>query len=315
MKTSKKIIFFGNERLATGVTTQLPVLTSLLLNGYDIKAIILTPAISNPSRNTKTLEIINFATSRGIQILNYRKNDAAFIKHVESLKTEIAILVAFGQIVPTSIIDLFPKGIINLHPSLLPLHRGPTPIESTIIKGERKTGISLIKLVAEMDAGPIYRQVATSISATIDKQALADQLGNIGATELVKVLPLIINDRLVPTSQTGLASYDKKLSTASSQLDFKKPAIEIERQIRAYAGWPKSKLTINNVPITITKAHTAKIHTTTVGGLILVNNYLAIETSDGVLVIDKLIPAGAKEMSSPDFMRGRKINLLRSLTT
>jgi len=313
MTKSKKIIFFGNERLATGIKTSLPIITSLVKNGYAISAIIITPIKPSLSRKSNVLEIVEFAKQNSIPVIEYNKQDPDLIPKLKSFEVKLAVLAAFGQIISKSTLDIFPQGIINLHPSILPMHRGPTPIESTILNGELVTGVSLIRLVPEMDAGPIYMQTSLPISQNITKQDLADQLGNLGAIEMTKILPLIINDKLSATAQTGQPTYDQKITKEMANLDFNKPAIELERQIRAYEGWPRSKFMVNNQSLTVTQAHVINVPTSKEGSLVMVNGHLGIETSNGILVIEKLIPAGSKEMSSSDFIKGRKIDFMRTI--
>lgn len=305
---SKKILFFGNERLATGVTTKTPVIKSLLKAGYEIAAIIIAPLKDNPSRSKRQLEIVQVAQEHAIPLLEIDslKNELDSLKQYNAT---IGILVAYGKIVPQSIIDMLPKGIINLHPSLLPKHRGPTPVESVILAGETLTGVSLMQLVAAMDAGPVYDQVNLEINGRMDKQQLADQLGAIGAERLIKLLPAILSGQAIPKAQDdNTATYDHKISQDNAKLDFTKPADLLVREVTAFYGWPRSRAIINNQPVVITQAHAlSDLSTSQPGKIWLQDNNWGFETSDGVLIIDKLIPAGGKEMSGADYLRGHTV--------
>jgi len=301
---SKTILFFGNEQLATGVTTTTPILKALVLNGYTIAAIVTTPSIILPSRKHKVMEVEEFARQHDIPLLKLTKLNLAIDK-LKSFQADIGILAAFGLIVPSEIIDIFPYGIINIHPSLLPSHRGPTPIESPILAGETKTGVSLMKLVPKLDAGPIYDQQEINLTDQQSKQDLADKLGQLGAARLIKILPRIFDDSLKPFKQNDKkASYDQKIDRAQAILDFNKPAEILEREIRAFHGWPRSKTYINKDLIIITQAHVLTAPTTKPGKLIIKNNQLGFETSKNILIIDKLIPASSREMSASDYLRG-----------
>jgi len=304
---SKTILFFGNERLATGVTTNTPVLKALVLNGYKIVGIVVTPIKTRPSRKARTLEVSDFATKHKIPLLELT-NLKTNLEELRNFPADIGVLVAYGQIIPKEVISLFPKGIVNLHPSLLPKHRGPTPIESTILQGETQTGISLMSLTEKMDAGPIYDQASIAITPDDSKQTLADKLGSLGASRLTKLLPDILSSQLKPVEQKPLGiSYDKKLTQEMSLLDFTKPARVLESEIRAFYNWPRSKTSLNNIPAIITKAHVAKQSITQPGRLVKKDNCLAIETSKDLLVIDQLIVAGSKEMPSSDYLRGHPL--------
>ena len=123
------LVFFGNERLATGVATTAPTLQALIEEGYRIGAVVVAQNEARPSRKYRALEIEQVAGKHGIPVIAPPKlKDKDAIKELASHGAEAAVLVAYGKIVPLDVLDFFPKGIINIHPSLLPKHRGPTPI-------------------------------------------------------------------------------------------------------------------------------------------------------------------------------------------
>jgi methionyl-tRNA formyltransferase len=298
-----KLLFFGNERLATGVTTTAPTLKALIDEGYEIAAVVVAQSEGRPSRKERRLEVAEIAEEHNIPLINpnplYEAKDA-----LAKFGAEAAVLVAYGRIIPQEVIDIFPKGIINIHPSLLPRHRGSTPIESVILRGEKETGVSLMKLVTKMDAGPVFAQETVLLRGNETKQALADQLLNIGKDMLLQYLPDILNDKLKPSNQdNALATKDSQISKQDSELDFEKPAIELERQVRAHAGWPRSRALIGTTEIIITGAHAEDV-SGLAGTLWLDGDKLAIHCSEGTLVIDTLIPPGRKEMTGQAFLSG-----------
>lgn len=305
---SKRILFFGNERLATGVTTKLPIIRSLLDASFDIAAVIITSQTSSISRKPRMLEIANFATDNRIQLLSIdRLKDN--IDRLKEYDADAAVLAAFGKIVPREVIDIFPSGIINIHPSLLPKHRGPTPIESPILMGETETGVSLMKLSPVMDAGPIFDQKKVELKTNQTKQELADSLGKLGGERLATLLPDILEGRIELVEQLeSEATYDNKIGPNDGILDFNKPAIELERQIRAYAGWPRSKTIINNQPVIITKAQVLAYQATNSPGTIWhEGNRFGFETVMGILEVERVIPASSKEMTAADYLRGHSL--------
>ena len=307
MTPSKTILFFGNERLATGVTTDTPIIKALVSNGYKVVAVV-NPSLrsNNPSRKVRKSEIAEQATKFNIPLLEFEQLSSA-LPQLKSLNAQAGILAAYGKIVPQAVIDLFEFGIINVHPSLLPLHRGPTPIESVMLAGESQTGVSLMQLVSTMDAGPIYDQVSLKLTGKEEKQQLADRLGKLGAERLITVLPQIFAGTLKPLAQSGSVSYDKRLEAALGHLDLNMPAIALERAIRAFKGWPRSRITINSQPVIITAAHVISGEQEVPGQIKLVAGSLAFTTAQDLLVIDRLIPAGGKEMSSKAYLQGRPL--------
>ena len=302
----KKIVFFGNERLATGVTTDTPVLKALLENGYEVPAVVVAQSDATPSRKGRPLEIIEVAKAHNIQVLSPSK-PADIIEQIKSLGADAAILVAYGKILPQSVIDIFPAGIINLHPSLLPKHRGPTPIESVILNGETETGISLMKLTSDMDSGPVYAQETVSLTGKEPKQELADQFGSRGAELMIQHVPAILDGSLSPTEQNNAeATYDKLLEKSDAQLDFHKPAQQLANEVRAFSGWPRSRTKLGTTEVIVTKASAAEA-SGKVGSVWRDSKQLGVFTADGVLIIDNLIPVGKQEMTGEAFLAGYQI--------
>lgn len=308
-KTSKPIVFFGNERLATGVETTAPTLTSLINADYNIVAVVASNDVS-ASRKQRDLEVAEVAKAYDIPVFLPKK--LSEIRDIlKQLNAEAGVLVAYGKMVPQSIIDIFPRGIINIHPSLLPLHRGPTPVESVILNGEQVTGVSLMGLVKEMDAGPIYAQQRFALTGKESKQQLADALLKMGGDMLLNTLSGILESNIEPTPQNGpRVTYDRLISKKDGELGWQKPAEQLAREIRAYAVWPGSYTKLAGKDVIITKAHVKKIaqDQTSKPGAIEINKDgdILITTSDGILVIDSLKPAGKKEMPATAFVAGHR---------
>lgn len=311
-KTSRPIVFFGNERLATGANTTAPTLTRLIEEGYDVKAVVASNDFS-ASRKQRILEVAEVAQKHNIPLL-LPKNLKEISEELRALKAEIGVLVAYGKMVPQSVIDIFPYGIVNIHPSLLPLHRGPTPIESVILRGEQQTGVSLMKLVKAMDAGPVYDQKTVSLKGTESKQQLADTLLKIGSESLLSVLPAILESNIEPKPQNdSMATYDNLIDKKAGYIDWQKPAIQLEREIRAYATWPGSRTTLAGKEVIITRAHVdSELKTdTNPGNIKIINGTIAVSTKNGTLIIECLKPAGKPEMAASAFIAGHKQRLIQ----
>jgi methionyl-tRNA formyltransferase len=303
--TSKPILFFGNERLATGLGTSAPALRALIGAGYNVAAVVVAQHEMSKSRKSRPLEVGLIAAEHNIPLLSPEHLREA-VEELKSYGAEAAVLAAYGKIVPKQILDLFPLGIINIHPSLLPAHRGSTPIESAILNDEPATGVSLMKLAPEMDAGPVYIQDSLLLTGDETKQDLADQLSQMGADLLLANLPAILDGSLQPTEQdSDFVTIDQMISKDAAILVWQLPAAVLVRQIRAYAGWPRSHCTIGTQQVIITAAHVG-LGEGTPGTIHLANKQIGMQTSEGVVVIDSLIPAGRKEMSGAAFLAGYK---------
>ncbi len=298
MTMSKRLVFFGNERLVSGLQrSNTPLLLGLIERGYDIAAVVVnnTEAVS---RNSRALEVAEVASAHNIPVLSPNK-PADIIDELKNMNADAAILSAYGRIIPQRVIDVFsPIGIINIHPSLLPRHRGSTPIETTILDGDTTVGVSIMQLSAGMDEGPVYGQVSVDLTGNETKFDLYDILSTKGAALLFDLLPLILEGSLLPTPQSADGvSYTTQVSKNDSFVDpTTESASAIERKIRAYLSFPKTKLHYagNDVILTAAKVVDATIE-----------NKLCIPCADNTtLLIAELQAPNGKRMSGSAYLRG-----------
>jgi methionyl-tRNA formyltransferase len=299
MNKSKKLIFFGNERLATGLShTNTPTIKALINEGYEVTAVVCNYTESR-SRSARKLEIAEVAKAHNIPIM--LPTHLLDIKHdIKELDAEFGVLVAYGRIIPREIIDLFPKGIINIHPSLLPKYRGPIPVEQAILDGATESGTSIMRLVAEMDAGPLYAQNKTQLKGKETKAELADNLLSAGADLLIKHLPRILeNPQDFKVQDESKATYTKLIGKEDGEISWDKPAEHIEREIRAFSGWPKSRTKLFDKPVIITKARVVKDSG---------DGDLVIECQSGWLEIQELTAPSGRSMGGAEFLRGYSKN-------
>jgi methionyl-tRNA formyltransferase len=305
-KMSKKILFFGNERLATGVTTAAPTLQALINAGYEVAAVVVAQGEIGKSRKPRDLEVARIAEGQGIPVIGPAKLDEAK-DDIKKYGAEAAVLVAYGKIVPQAVIDLFPGGIINIHPSLLPKHRGPTPIEGVILEGTTETGVSLMRLTSQMDAGPVYDQQKVELRGDETKQFIADQLLDLGKDMLLERLPAILDGSLGGREQDDEhATYDTKITKEDTELDFvRKDAVRLAREVRAFAGWPRSRAMIGTTEVIVTEAHAENFNGTP-GTMWLQPKRLGMHCKEGTLMIEKLLLPGKKEMPAQAFLAGYK---------
>lgn len=302
MKKSKTVVFFGNERLATGVTTSCSTLKALIQNDYKVAAIVLHNE-SSTSRKQRKLEILEIAKDHQIPVLSPKKLSDIHTD-LKELNAAAGVLVAFGKIIPQDTIDIFPCGIVNIHPSKLPLHRGPTPIESIILNGETETAISVMKLTKEMDAGPVFAQRTISVPSDISKQAFADTASEIGSKMIVQYLPDIIDGSLQPKEQDhSQASYDQLIKKSDGEIDWSLPAQVIERQIRAYKTWPKSSTKLGQHNLIISSVDVVKT-SGAAGEYLTDKNSLTVYCGEDALSIKAVQPVNKKEMPIQAFLSG-----------
>jgi methionyl-tRNA formyltransferase len=296
MKKLSKLVFFGNERLATGVDTDVPALRALFKASYEVCAVVASHS-EGVSRNRRGLEIVEVAHAYHIPVLIPETLDEVKPR-LEAYGADAGILIAFGKIIPPQVIDIFPKGIINIHPSLLPKLRGPTPVETAILDGLEETGVSLMKITPKMDAGPVYRQAALTLKGTENKPELAKKLLDLGSKLLAENLEAILDGTLEPIPQDeSAATYTKMLSKQAGLTDFKEPAKVIERKVRAFLGFPRTRAAVHGQEIVITKSRVAAD---------IKAGQLVMKCEPGYLEIQELIGPSGRTMSGTDFLRGYK---------
>ncbi|MBC7512654.1 methionyl-tRNA formyltransferase [Candidatus Saccharibacteria bacterium] len=293
---SRSIIFFGNERLVSGLTgTDTPVLKALIAAGYDIKAVVANDA-GTKSRKQKVLEVAELAKANNIPVHTpHRPMD--IYDELAAYNADAGVLVAYGRIVPQKLIDLFPFGIINIHPSLLPKYRGPSPIESAIANGDVSTGVSIMALSAKMDAGPVYHQVEYHLPQYETAPDLSQKLASLAATELIAALPNIFNRTLLATEQDESGStYCQLITKQDARLSpHTQTAEQAERLVRAYKAFPRARLTVAGHDLILVTAHIAEQS----------NGPLDVEFSGGTfLCIDELVAPSGKTMSAEAFAKG-----------
>ena len=287
------IIFFGTEDFSA-VSLQ-----KLIDENFEIAGIITKPD-SKKGRGQKlqSPKVKKIGEKFKIPVLQPQKM-SEIIEFVQNFKNPVGVLVSFGRIIPQEIIDLFTPAIVNVHPSLLPKYRGPSPIESAILNGDSKTGVSLMKLSKEMDAGDVYSQEEIELSKTETASELYKICGKIGAEMLVRDLPKIISGELKGKKQdNSQAEYCQLLKKSDSILNPEnQTAKQTEQQIRAFEIFPKSKIQINNYLIVV---KTAKVVSSNPE-----NSPLTLKFADGkFLEIKTLLTPNGKEATAQSFING-----------
>ena len=297
-KTSKTVVFFGSGPVAAASLRKLH-------KDFDIEAVITKPRAPHHKGPVPVIELAEELGLKLITVESKRALDEAL--SINSLKSDVAILIDFGIIVSQTVIDYFKFGIINSHFSILPEWRGADPITFAILSGQKSTGVSLMLLVEKMDEGPILAQEEFIIPENYDTPQLTKALIDLSHQLLIKYVPQYLNNDLIPYSQDTInkkISYSRKIVSSDSKLDFHKSANELEREIRAFLGWPGSKTEIGSKEVIITKAHIEN-ETLPIGKMKIVNNnQLFVGTRDKSLSIDEVRPAGKNTMSVKAFLAG-----------
>lgn len=296
-QTSKTIVFFGSGPVAASSLR-------LLAQEFTIEAVITKP---RPPHHRGSVPVLELADDLGLKTLTAATSaelDALFASH--PVTSELAVLIDFGIIVSPAVIDYFAHGIINSHFSVLPEWRGADPITFSILSGQSTTGVSLMRVVPGLDEGPLLGYSEFTLPDRITTPQLTEELIQLSNELLRELLPPYRADSLqvAPQTTTGrTTSYSRKLTKADSQLDWTKPAEQLEREIRAFIEWPRSRTTLGSTPVIITEAHVAAGKGTP-GSIYKDGKQLGVYCAKDILVIDQLIPAGKKAMGAAAFTAG-----------
>jgi len=258
---------------------------------YNLKLVI-TGTIDGTGRRKESIinpikQLAHQLNANVIETPNIK--DPEVLEKIRSLKPALGIMADFGQIVPKELISIPKYGIINIHPSLVPIHRGPSPIQQTILDGDKETGVSLILTTEKMDAGGVIAVATAKLSGSENATILKEYLARGGANLLLNSVPYYIAGDLPPEPQNeAKASYSHLFKKEDGFVDEKTPAVEVERKIRAFSEWPKVYTILNGKRIQLLASHF---------------------DPEGNLIIDRVKPEGKREMTYEEFQRGYHLTL------
>lgn len=299
-----RILFLGTPTFAA-----IP-LRALAAAGHEIVGVVTQP--DRPAGRAKTLQappVKQAAIELGLPVLQPSTlKDDAVVQQLRDLQPEVGVVAAYGEILRKNVLEIPALGYLNIHPSLLPLYRGPTPVAAALLAGDEITGVSIIRLVRAMDAGPIVAQATIELSRDARTGALTDELFTIGAQLLTGVLPLYASGEIQPQPQDeSQATYCKLLRKDDGRIDWAMPALVIERAIRAYDPWPGAFTTWQGQPL---KLGASRVDADWSGaeepGTMLDGTGLRVATGSGALEIVELQPAGKRMMPGGDWLRGQR---------
>lgn len=228
---------------------------------------------------------------------------------VADLKADIMVVVAYGLILPASVLTMPRLGCINVHGSLLPRWRGAAPIQRSLWAGDAKTGVTIMQMDVGLDTGDMLHKIECDIQPEDTSATLYDKLAQLGPQGLLVTLQQLAEGRVQPEVQDeAQVTYAEKLSKEEAKLDWSLSAIQLERCIRAFNPWPLSYFVIDELPIKVWQAQVlATVDNVAPGTIIQADKYgIQIATADGVLNITQLQPAGKKAMSAADLLNSRR---------
>lgn len=285
---------------------------------YSLAGVLTNPdAPAGRGRRISAPPVKEWARDRGLPVLQPERLDAAARAAVRGLAPELLVVVAYGRIFGPRFLSLFRRGGINMHPSLLPRHRGPSPIQAALLAGDTITGVTVQYLAREMDSGDIIAQREVPIPEDADAGAMHDRLAREGAELLVESIEAIARGEVEARTQDHrAATYCTKIDKTDGWIDWNGPAIGIERQVRAYTPWPGARTRWGDMVLQITAAAATGDPTDprektdgespppgTVVGVDTASGIL-VQTTDGMLAVRRLKPQSRREMDHRSFFNG-----------
>ncbi|MEZ4211127.1 MAG: methionyl-tRNA formyltransferase [Candidatus Paceibacterota bacterium] len=230
----EKIIFLGTPEISV------KILESLLKESYEIVLVITSPDKPVGRKQIMTPPPVKtFAEKNNLKVIQPEKQGADVLEEIRKSGALLGIVVAYGHIIPQSIIDSLPKGFLNIHYSLLPEFRGASPVEQSILSGQKETGVTIQKLVFKLDAGPIVAVEKFPLDDQITTPELKEKLTEVGAELLTKILPDYLEGKIEPVEQDeSKATHCKKISKADGEIKMSDTDESKWTKYRAYLGWP-----------------------------------------------------------------------------
>ncbi len=297
-----RVIFMGTPGFAV------PTLAVLVEGGCDVVAVVTQPdRPAGRGRELVSSPVKQYALAHGLQVFQpetLRPPEA--VARLAALRPDVIVVAAFGMILRPDVLAIPPKGCVNVHASLLPRHRGASPIAAAILAGDLVTGVTIMLMDEGMDTGPILAQATMEIRPDDTAGTLDERLARQGADLLAATLPMWLADEIHPQPQpVEGATVCRPLRKEQGQIDWTRPAVEIERMVRAYQPWPSAFTFWRGQRLKILRSR-AVGGTAEPGMVIRWGDGAAVGTGQGLLVLDEVQLAGRRAVGIAEFLRGQQ---------
>ena len=303
-----RLVFMGTPEFAV------PALEYLVNAGYEIAAVYTQP--DTPSGRGRTITsppVKKTAQTHGLAVFQpISLKQPEEVRRLVDINPDVVVVAAFGQLLPQAILDIPCHGCLNIHPSLLPRYRGPSPVAASILAGDDVTGVSIMLLDMGMDTGPVLAQESMPIIPEDTTGSLTNRLARVGAQLLLNTLPVWVEHAISPTPQNDQeATYSTVLTKKSGELDWHTSAVDLARRVRAMQPWPGSYTRWRGKLLKIVEAAPLpELHATQPGQVVIIERgkakLLAVQTREGLLELLTVQLEGKKAVTAEEFLRGQK---------
>ncbi|HEY0778245.1 MAG TPA: methionyl-tRNA formyltransferase [Gemmatirosa sp.] len=306
-----RVLFWGTPDFAV------PPLRALLGEGYDVVGVV--TGVDKPrGRSRSRLDpspVKALAVAEGLPVLQPEKpRGEAFLAAVGALAPDLSVVVAYGHILPRAVIDRPPLGTLNIHASLLPAFRGADPIRAALLHGLATTGVSIMRMVPALDAGPVVHTLETPVAEDTTYGELWEHLAELGAQALIEALTLLEVGAARETPQDdAAATYAPKVSRADARIDWTRPAEDVARAVRAYDPRPGAYAVVRGAEVKLFGARLAVVEErpeVAPGEVIALGaDGLVVKCGEDAVRVTHVQPAGRGRLAAADWVRGRGIEL------
>jgi len=299
-----RVVFFGTPEFAVAS------LRALLRERISVAGVVTQP--DKPQGRSRTTlvppPVKVVAQAEGLPVLQpTRPVGDLFLAALRRLEPDLGVVVAYGHILRREVLELPPRGLINVHASLLPRFRGAAPIQHAILAGDRETGISIMRMEEGLDTGPVLHRVATPVADDETAGTLTRRLAALGAGALVEAISLIGAGLERPQRQDeAAATYAPKVGRELARLDWTRDAPALERQVRAFDPWPGAWTELDSAPVKLFGAVPA-VGSGPPGTVLAATDRLVVACGSGAIAVREAQPAGKTRLAVADWVRGRGI--------
>jgi len=297
-KSDLKIVFFGTPDFAV------PALKLLIESGYNISAVFTGHGPVKTLTQEQQIKVFQPASL---------KKDELIFEEFKKLKPDICIVAAYGKIFPQKFLDVPRYGFLNIHPSLLPKHRGPSPIQTAILNGDKETGVAIMVVDAEVDHGPILKEVAYNLQPTTYYKKAEKDLSEIGAKLLIETLLEYISGEIKPREQNhGQATFTKMFQREDGKINWNEPCEKIYNRIRAlnpepgtWTTWKGKVINISNITtLKVVSPQGADLELAKPGIVKKIDGNIAVATKKCYLILKSIQLEGGEKMDAKSFVNG-----------
>ncbi len=302
-----RVVFMGTPEFAVAA------LELLATNRYELLAVYTQPdRVAGRGLSQVQSPVKGVALAHELPVRQPVKlRDKEVIAEIAGLRPDVIVVAAYAQKLPQAVLDIPASGCVNLHPSLLPRYRGVSPVPAAILSGDSFTGVSVMLMDEGWDTGPVLSRAQSPISAWDTTGSLMDKLSRIGAQLLLDALPRLAGGTMVPQPQDGaMATYSGLIRKGDGEIDWRLPAVDIWRRVRAYQPWPECYTLWRGRQFKILEALPLDRRATDEAGQVVAlgskHTALGVSTGEGVLEVLRVQLEGKRVMLAAEFLRGQR---------